>query len=516
MSKPEKIIIFDTTLRDGEQSPGAAMNSEEKLLIAEALDRLGVDVIEAGFARSSKGDFEAIQEIARTVKHATVCSLARAKNDDIEAAAEAIKPARRGRIHTFLSTSPLHMKYKLKMEPEQVLDTIRSSVSHARRFTDDVEWSAEDGTRTESDFLCRAVEAAIKAGATTINIPDTVGYTVPDEYYRIIRNLKERVPNIDKAVLSSHCHNDLGLAVANSLAGINAGIRQVECTINGLGERAGNAALEEIVMALRVRNNILPFYTDIKSENITKTSRLVSQITGFIVQKNKAIVGANAFAHESGIHQHGMLAHAGTYEIMTPESVGLTKNNLKLGKLSGRSALKTKLSDLGFDLTEEELDRVFEKFKELADKKRDIYDEDLAALVDPLIFRSNSGIALLDIKVESGNHSKPIAKLELDVDGEHVSVESGGVGIIDAAFNAIKKLIPHDEKLELYQVQAITEGTDSQADVTVRLVGEDTISNGHGSDMDVLVASVLAYINALNNKRTLQSRMVAEKSQALA
>jgi len=509
----EKVVIFDTTLRDGEQSPGASMNREEKLLIAEALDKMGVDVIEAGFARSSQGDFDSIQAIARTVKNSTVCSLARAIKEDIEAAAAAIKPAQKKRIHTFISTSALHMKYKLKMEPEAVIDAIRSSVSFARNLVDDVEWSCEDGTRTDLDFLCKTVEVAIDAGATTVNIPDTVGYTVPEEYFTIISTLKNRVPNIDKAIISAHCHNDLGLGVANSLAAVRAGARQIECTINGLGERAGNAALEEVVMALKVRGNYMPYYTNIKSELITKTSRLVSQVTGFPVQKNKAIVGANAFAHESGIHQHGYLAHAETYEIMTPESVGLTKSNLKLGKLSGRAALKAKLSDLGFDLTDEELDKVFSKFKEVADKKRDVFDEDIMALVDPLIFRGNGGIALIDVKVVCGNNTKAIAHIELDIDGERKTIEAGGVGVIDSVFNAIRTIVPHDDKLELYQVNAITEGPDSQAEVTVRLMGAGTISNGHGSNLDVMVASALAYINALNNKRVLESRLVAEKTQ---
>ncbi|MEE8622859.1 MAG: 2-isopropylmalate synthase, partial [Alphaproteobacteria bacterium] len=377
-----RVVIFDTTLRDGEQSPGASMNLEEKLRIAQALEELGVDVIEAGFPIASTGDFEAVREIARVVRKPVICGLARAHRQDIDRVAEALKPAQRKRIHTFISTSPLHMKYKLQMEPEEVHQAVIDSVTHARNLCDDVEWSCEDGSRSAPDFLCRTVESAIRAGATTINIPDTVGYAVPDEFAGIISMLFDRVPNIDKAVVSVHCHNDLGLAVANSLAAIRVGARQVECTVNGLGERAGNAALEEIVMALRTRHDSLPYDTGIRTEGITKASRLVSGITGFVVQPNKAIVGANAFAHEAGIHQHGMLMHAGTYEIMRPESIGLTKSSLVMGKHSGRHAFRAKLKELGFEVGDNALADAFRRFKDLADKKKEIFDEDIIALVD--------------------------------------------------------------------------------------------------------------------------------------
>ena len=377
----DRVIIFDTTLRDGEQSPGCSMNHAEKLKMATTLDDLGVDVIEAGFPIASRGDFESVQEIAKTVKRATIAGLCRAKRGDIQSAADALAPAKNKRIHTFLSTSPLHMKHKLQMEPDDVIAAIHDSVSFARQFTDDVEWSAEDGSRTEDDFLCRAVETAIAAGATTINIPDTVGYALPADYAARFTMLKNRVPNIDKAVLSVHCHNDLGLAVANSLAGLVAGARQVECTINGIGERAGNAAMEEIVMAIRTRNVALPFTTNIDTTKITAASRTLSSITGFSVQPNKAIVGANAFAHESGIHQDGMLKNAATYEIMTPESIGLSRSELVLGKHSGRHAFRKKLEDLGYDLGENALEDAFMRFKELADQKKNINDDDLIRLV---------------------------------------------------------------------------------------------------------------------------------------
>lgn len=377
----DRVIIFDTTLRDGEQSPGCSMNHEEKLRMAAVLDEMGVDVIEAGFPIASKGDFESVKAIAGTVKNATIAGLCRAKKDDIQAAADSLAPAKSRRIHTFISTSPLHMEFKLNMTPEQVLEAIHDSVSFARQFTDDVEWSAEDGSRTEDDFLCRAVETAIKAGATTINIPDTVGYALPDDYAAKFRMLIERVPNIDKAILSVHCHNDLGMAVANSLAGIRAGARQIECTINGIGERAGNAALEEIVMAIRTRNHVLPYTNNIDTTKITNASQTLSSITGFSVQPNKAIVGANAFAHESGIHQDGMLKNAATYEIMTPESVGLSKSELVMGKHSGRHAFRKRLEGLGHKLGENELQDAFIRFKDLADNQKHIGDDDLHALV---------------------------------------------------------------------------------------------------------------------------------------
>ena len=497
-SAKDRVLIFDTTLRDGEQSPGASMNLDEKLKIALLLEEMGVDVIEAGFPISSNGDFEAVRRIAESVKTSIVAGLARAAKGDIERAADALKPAKRKRIHTFISTSPLHMKFKLQMESDQVHQAVVDSITHARRFTDDVEWSPEDGSRTEHDFLCRCVESAIKAGARTINIPDTVGYAVPAEFGALIAMLKNRVPNIDQAVISVHCHNDLGLAVANSLAAVQAGARQVECTINGLGERAGNAALEEVVMALRTRPDFMPFTTGIKTELITKASRLVSGITGFVVQPNKAIVGANAFAHESGIHQDGMLKNAQTYEIMTPESVGLNRSKLVLGKLSGRAAFKARLKDLGLDLGDNALQEAFRRFKELADRKRHVYDEDIVALIDDEIGRANDRIRFLSLKVVCGSTGPQTAALSLAIDGKEASVEASGQGPVDATFNAIKMLFPHEAKLQLYQVHAVTEGTDAQAQVTVRMEEAGKSVNGQASDVDTIVASARAYIHALN------------------
>ena len=493
-----KVIIFDTTLRDGEQSPGASMNLDEKCRIAEALEEMGVDVIEAGFPIASNGDFEAVNEIANLVQNSTVCGLARSGRGDIERAAEALKPAARPRIHTFIATSPLHMKYKLQMEPDEVYQHVVDSVSHARNFTDDVDWSPEDGTRTEHDFLCRCVEAAINAGATCINLPDTVGYSVPEEFGGLIRMLIERVPNSDKAVFSTHCHNDLGLAVANSLAGVEAGARQVECTINGLGERAGNAALEEIVMALRTRQDAMPFTTNVNTEMITKASRLVSTVTGFTVQPNKAIVGANAFAHESGIHQDGMLKNANTYEIMTPESVGLNESKLVLGKLSGRAAFKEKLNELGYDLGDNAFQDAFRRFKALADKKREVFDEDIVALVDDEIVRGNDRMRFVSLQVVCGSVGPQTAELTMEVDDKERKTKSTGDGPVDATFNAIKELTGYSARLQLYQVHAVTEGTDAQAEVTIRLEEGGKTVNGQGADTDTLVASARAYINALN------------------
>lgn len=493
------VVIFDTTLRDGEQSPGASMNLDEKLRIAEALASMGVDVIEAGFPIASNGDFEAVHEISKVIKTSTICGLARAGRKDIDRAAEALQPAARKRIHTFISTSPLHMKHKLQMEPEAVHDVVVASVTYARNLCDDVEWSCEDATRSDPEFLARLIESAIKCGARTINIPDTVGYATPKDYASLFSYLIRRVPNIDKAILSTHCHNDLGLAVANSLAGVVAGARQVECTINGLGERAGNAALEEIVMAIRTRPDQLPFKTGIKTEDITKTSRLVSAVTGFAIQNNKAIVGANAFAHESGIHQDGMLKHAGTYEIMTPESVGLIKSKLVLGKLSGRHAFRERLAELGHgDLGENLLADAFRRFKDLADRKREIYDEDLLALVDDTISRVQDRIRFVSLQVVCGSRGPQTATLELEKDGAVAEATAVGNGPVDATFNAIKALVPHQAKLLLYQVHAVTEGTDAQAEVTVRLDEGGKTVNGQGADPDTLVASARAYINALN------------------
>lgn len=491
------VIIFDTTLRDGEQSPGASMNIEEKLRIADCLESMGVDVIEAGFPIASKGDFQAVESISRVVTESTVCGLARAGKKDIERAAEALKPAARKRIHTFISTSPLHMKVKLQMEPEEVLSAVVDSVTLARSFTDDVEWSCEDGTRSEHDFLCQCVEKAINAGATTVNIPDTVGYSVPEEFAGLIAMLFNRVPNIDKAIISTHCHNDLGLAVANSLAGVANGARQVECTINGLGERAGNAALEEIVMGLRTRYDLMPFHTNIKTEHITRASRLVSTITGFPVQPNKAIVGANAFAHESGIHQDGMLKSAQTYEIMTPESIGLSESKLVMGKHSGRHAFRKKLAELGSPLEGEELEDAFHRFKDLADKKKDVYDEDLLALVDAEV-RENDYIRLVSLHIVAGTSGPQQATIDLDINGEVHHHVANGDGPVDATFKAVAALVPNKASLQLYQVHAVTAGMDAQAEVTVRLVEGGKSVNGQGADTDTLVASAKAYINALN------------------
>jgi len=497
-ARNDRVVIFDTTLRDGEQSPGCSMNLEEKLRVAEQLERMGVDVIEAGFPIASNGDFEAVREVARQVKSSVVCGLARAGRRDIDRAAEALQPAERKRIHTFISTSPLHMKHKLRMEPEQVYEAVIDSVTYARRFTDDVEWSCEDGTRTDHDFLCRTVEAAIRSGASTINIPDTVGYAVPEEFAELIRMLRNRVPNMDKAVISVHCHNDLGLAVANSLAGVKAGARQVECTINGIGERAGNAAMEEIVMALRTRGNSFDVGTRIVTEQIMRASRLVSSITGFNVQPNKAIVGANAFAHESGIHQDGMLKHAGTYEIMTPESVGLVRSSLVMGKHSGRHAFRQKLKELGYELGDNALNEAFTRFKELADKKKDVFDEDLIALVDDEVASGNDRVRFVKLRVTCGSEGPQQADLRITVDGEERSTTAEGNGPVDATFKAIKQLFPHSAALQLYQVHAVTEGTDAQAEVTVRLAEDGRSVNGLGADIDTIVASARAYINALN------------------
>ena len=505
-----RVYIFDTTLRDGEQSPGASMNLSEKLRIAEVLEDMGVDIIEAGFPIASEGDFEAVNEIAKVVKDSVVCGLARSSRIDIERCAEAVKPAARSRIHTFISTSPLHMKFKLQLDPEDVHQAVIDSVTHARNHTDDVEWSCEDGSRTEHDFLCRTVESDIAAGATTINIPDTVGYAVPSEFGALIEMLFNRVPNIDQAVISVHCHNDLGLAVANSLTAVNAGARQIECTINGLGERAGNAAMEEIVMALRTRHDSLPFTNNVKTEQITKASKLVSTVTGFTVQPNKAIVGANAFAHESGIHQDGMLKNAQTYEIMTPESVGLTESKLVMGKHSGRHAFRQKLAELGYDLGDNAIQDAFKRFKDLADLKKDVFDEDIVALVDDAVVRSNDTIQLVSLEVLCGTeHQPPRARLSLNIDGDEVQAETTGDGPVDAIFQAIKDLTSQRQHLQLYQVHAVTEGTDAQAEVTVRLEENGKTVNGQGADTDTMVASARAYINALNKliiKREKQGR----------
>jgi len=494
----DRVLIFDTTLRDGEQCPGATMTFEEKLEVADLLDEMGVDIIEAGFPIASEGDFEAVTAIAKRVKRAVVAGLARASFQDIDRCAEAVRHAQRPRIHTFISTSPIHMKYKLQKEPDEVLEMVRASVERARNYVEDVEWSAEDGTRTEIDFLCRCVETAIRAGATTINIPDTVGYTVPEEYYNLFKTVRERVPNSDKAIFSVHCHDDLGMAVANSLAGVRAGARQVECTINGIGERAGNAALEEIVMAIKTRNDVLPFWTGIETRMLTRASKLVSAATSFPVQYNKAIVGRNAFAHESGIHQDGMLKHTQTYEIMTPESVGVTKTSLVMGKHSGRNAFRAKLKELGYELGENALEDAFNRFKALADRKKVIYDEDIEALVDEEIATATDRIKVVALTVIAGTSGPQSATLTLDIDGKHQTVQATGNGPVDATFNAIKQLVPHTAVLELYQVHAVTEGTDAQAEVSVRLQENGRTVTAKAADPDTLVASAKAYVAALN------------------
>ncbi len=495
----EKVIIFDTTLRDGEQAPGATMNMEEKLLIAKTLEKMGVDVIEAGFPAASNGDFEAVNRIAKNIKNSVICGLARAKKSDIERTAEAVKPAAKPRIHTFLATSKIHMQFKLKMDEAQVLSAITESVSLARSLCPEVDWSPEDATRSDHDFLFKAIETAIKAGANTINIPDTVGYTTPEEYFALILAIKNNVANIDKAIISAHCHNDLGMAVANSLAAMQAGARQIECTINGIGERAGNAALEEIVMAIKTRGDFYKVETGVDTTMITRISKLVSSITSFPVQYNKAIVGANAFAHESGIHQDGVLKNRETYEIMTPESVGLEKSSLTLGKLSGRAAFKDRLREIGYDLSEEILAESFKKFKELADKKKEILDEDIISLVDDSITNPKSRYQLIDLNVKCGTSdaAEVVIKIKIDND-EQVANFSSKDGPVDAIFNAIKALIPHKATLELYQVHAVTEGTDAQATATVRLKQNNRTFSANGSNTDVLVASALAYINSLN------------------
>ena len=495
----QNIKIFDTTLRDGEQSPGASMTLEEKLQVAEVLEAMGVDVIEAGFPIASNGDFEAVNEIAKVVTGSVIAGLCRASEKDIGRAAEALKPAAKSRIHTFISTSPVHMKHKLQMEPEAVLDAVIHSVTYARKFTDDVEWSAEDATRTEHDFLCRCVEAAIQAGATTINIPDTVGYTVPSEYKALFEMLIDRVPNADKAIFSTHCHNDLGLAVANSIAGAAGGARQIECTINGLGERAGNAAMEEIVMAFRTRADVVPYDTQIDATKIAKASKLVSTITGFPVQYNKAIVGKNAFAHESGIHQDGVLKHTQTYEIMTPESVGLHESTLVMGKHSGRHAFRDKLAELGYDnLGDNAIQDAFKRFKDLADKKKEVFDEDIVALVDDQVYRANDRVKVVALKVVAGTEGPQQAELTLDIDGEIQTTSASGDGPVDAVFNCIKTLCGDTQKLKLYQVHAVTEGTDAQAEVSVHLEEDGRSVVGRGADTDTLVASARAYVNAFN------------------
>ena len=498
MSK-DKLVIFDTTMRDGEQSPGASMTLEEKVRIGKALERMKVDVIEAGFAIASHGDFLAVKAVAEAVKDSRICSLARARAEDIDRAAEALKNANAARIHTFIATSPIHMKYKLRLEPDAVVENAVRAIKHARNWVEDVEFSCEDAGRSELDFLCRIIEAAIDAGARTINIPDTVGYAIPQQFGELIHNIITRVPNADKAIFSVHCHNDLGLAVSNSLAAVLNGARQVECTINGLGERAGNAALEEVVMAIRTRSDLFPVETGIYTPEIVPTSRLVSGITGFPVQPNKAIVGANAFAHESGIHQDGVLKHRETYEIMRAEDVGWNANRMVLGKHSGRAAFKARLEQLGIDAgTDNSFNSLFMRFKELADKKHDIFDEDLHALVSDSQNEVAETYKLNSLEVTSKTGTKPEAKLTLVVNGQEKQVTAIGSGPVDATFRAIEAVADSGTTLELYSVNAITTGTDAQGEVTVRLAKAGRIVNGNGADTDIVIASAKAYLNALN------------------
>ena len=510
MTEMDRVRIFDTTLRDGEQSPGASMTLEEKMEVADLLDEMGVDIIEAGFPIASNGDFEAVSEIAKRVKNATVCGLARAGFKDIDRAGEALKGARQPRIHIFIATSPVHMKHKLNMEPDQVLEATFAAVTRGRQWTDDIEWSAEDATRAEPDFLAKCVETAIKAGATTINIPDTVGYATPQEYFELISFLRNNVTGAEKAIFSTHCHNDLGLGVANSLAGVLAGARQVECTINGIGERAGNAALEEIVMALKVRGDAMPFITGIKTPYIARASKLVSNVTAFPVQYNKAIVGKNAFAHESGVHQDGMLKNRQTYEIMNPEDVGVKSSSLTLGKLSGRHAFKDKLVHLGYELGDNAFEDAFRRFKDLADKKKHVFDEDIAALVDDEVLRSGDAIQVQALKVVSGKGIQPSAELTLMVGSEPRSCTATGDGPVDAIFNAIRQLYPHTAQLALFQVHAVTEGTDAQAEVSVRLDEGGRTVTGRGADTDTMAAAAYAYVNGLNKLLTKRMKSAPE------
>ena len=497
----DRLIIFDTTLRDGEQSPGASMTREEKLRIAKLLEKLRVDVIEAGFAASSNGDFEAVRAIASSVRESVVCSLARTNDRDLSRAAEALAPAERKRIHTFIATSPLHMEKKLRMTPDQVFEQSRLAVRFARRFTDDVEFSPEDGYRSEPEFLYRVLEAVIAEGATTINIPDTVGYAIPELYGAFIRDLREKIPNSDKAVWSVHCHNDLGMAVANSLAGVvTGGARQIECTINGLGERAGNTSLEEVVMAVKTRRDFFGMDVGIDTKQIVPISKLVSGITGFPVQPNKAVVGANAFAHASGIHQDGVLKARDTYEIMRAEDVGWATNKIVLGKLSGRNAFKQRLQELGIQLeSESEVNAAFVRFKDLADRKAEIYDEDIHALVsDESVTQEAEHFRLLSMKQSSEMGERPQASVVIAVGGQEMKADSDGNGPVDATLKAIESKVASGAELMLYSVNAITNGTESQGEVTVRLSRAGRIVNGVGADPDIVVASAKAYLNALN------------------
>ena len=495
----DNLIIFDTTLRDGEQSPGASMTKEEKLRIAKALEKMRVDIIEAGFPIASPGDFEAVKAVSGMIKDSTICGLARALYKDIDCAAEALEPAKSSRIHTFIATSPIHMRDKLRMEPKEVIDSAIKAVQRASKYTDNIEFSPEDAGRSDFDFLCKIIEAVINVGAKTINIPDTVGYNLPQHFGELIGNLIKNIPNSDKAVFSVHCHNDLGLAVGNSLAAIINGARQVECTINGLGERAGNAALEEIVMTVKTRKDVFTCDTKLDTSQIVHCSRLVSTITGFPVQPNKAIVGANAFAHESGIHQDGVLKSRETYEIMRAEDVGWNANKMVLGKHSGRNAFRSRLEELGITFeNEEELNKIFSQFKELADKKHEVYDEDLQALVSDTVQGREERIKLLSLKVGRETGVMPEAEVVLKIDGQQKSANAKGGGPVDATYKAIEEMVKSGCNLQLYSVNNITDGTDSQGEVTVRIDKEGRIVNGLGADTDIVIASAKAYINALN------------------
>lgn len=496
MTKSNEVLIFDTTLRDGEQSPGATMTHDEKLEIAEMLDDMGVDIIEAGFPIASEGDFNAVSEIAKLAQSATICGLARANYKDIDRCWEAVKHAKSPRIHTFIGTSPLHRAIP-NLNMDEMAERIHDTVTHARNLCENVQWSPMDATRTEWDYLCRVVEIAIKAGATTINIPDTVGYTAPVESADLIRNLIATVPGADDVIFATHCHNDLGMATANSLAAVEGGARQIECTINGLGERAGNTALEEVVMALKVRNDIMPYTTKIDTRKIMNISRRVATVSGFAVQFNKAIVGKNAFAHESGIHQDGMLKNRETFEVMKPEDVGLSGTSLPLGKHSGRAALRAKLNELGFDLADNQLNDVFVRFKDLADRKKEVFDDDLMALVTQND-TDDDRLKLKSLRVVCGTEGPQTADMVMEVDGSEVETSATGDGPVDATFNAVKAIFSHGAHLQLYQVSAVTEGTDAQATVSVRMEEDGRIATGQSADTDTVVASAKAYINALN------------------
>jgi len=506
----EQVIIFDTTLRDGEQSPGASMNVAEKMRLAIQLEKLGVDVLEAGFPAASDGDHEAVSQIAGKLKRTEVAGLARTSKGDIDRAWDAIHHAAKPRIHTFIATSDIHMDYKLKMSRDEVVKSTVDAVKYAKSFTDNVEFSAEDGSRSDRDFLCKVFEAAIDAGATTVNLPDTVGYAIPEEFSDLVKYVKSHTPNIHKAIFSVHCHNDLGLATANTLSAINAGARQAEVTINGIGERAGNTSLEEVVMALHTRSNFLSVSTGINTQYIYPTSRLVSMITGIIVQPNKAVVGANAFAHEAGIHQDGMLKNPMTYEIMEPETIGLSANKLVLGKHSGRHALHSHLNTLGYDLSDEELNIVFAKFKELADKKKNILDEDLEAIVTEKILRTADIFSLEYLHVIAGNTVLPMASVKLTINGRSVQGAGYGNGPIDATYNTIAKLTGAGSELLRFSVGALTSGTDAQGEVTVRLRENGLVALGKGSDPDIITASAKAYINGLNRLEYLKAHPVKE------